>query len=821
MGRRATLLALLERVRRAWQLAGALGEERDAAQDYLVSVDDWGGKEIRGWAIDKRAPDRPVRLCLMHRGNPVWSGRADHFRADLKEVGLSAGSNGFTIPRPDLVVDFVAGIPEQLALCVDRPGMPILAAIDLTAVYQDFQALYQRHFANSRDREMSLDREKPAFERRPASALLGKLFSPDPLLADDHGTGSGFCQVHRPTLPSAYSAFLRQTRLPPEYRARTEAGAPPDRLLAFLLAYAEHEPVAPLPFSADEIAYLNQSVFLGDAPYPLSRATTYCLAAPDPTRPTLDLTRGESYEALVAWWVLSKLPQLKAEDFLVSDAYRRVLMRNLRPGAHPVLSMPVLMRYLWANEPRWLTLLALPDQALPLLHARVLLQSLERPSLLQFLPFAEREHVLADWEARSQPGSFCPFPGRDKIESCLNAVGVSLDDPQPRHFSKEGHRARAFALPVPDDEPLDCQVIGPLDRASGLGQSARLLLEGLTHLPIKVEGFSFSLGNPQPLGVHNRQFLDRPRPARTHIFHLNPDQLPLALTQMPDMFEGARKVGMFYWELDKPAPGDQLALNLVDEIWVATEFCASIYRGFGKPVHVVGLPIPEPAPLGEEERRRLVRPYLPEKPGIRTILAMYDSLSWIERKNPRMAVDVFRRAFPGRPDVQLVLKTHNLERIADPRQRQIWAHVQEQALNDPRIIIIDQTMAPDALGALIASADVFLSLHRSEGLGLGLIEAMQRNVPVVATDYSGNRDFCLPDSSWPVAYDLVPVSPGDYAYADGRSRWAEPSAEHAVQQLRSALEGEERNVRVARARRHLVEKWSLHAFKARVSPLLM
>ncbi|WP_284180330.1 glycosyltransferase [Rhabdaerophilum sp. SD176] len=587
-----------------------------------------------------------------------------------------------------------------------------------------------------------------------------------------------------------------------------------------MLAYAEREPVAPLPFSADEIAYLNACVFLGDAPFPLSRATTYFLATPDPTRPTLDLTRAESHEALVAWWAFSKLPRLKAEDFLIPDAYRRVLMRDVRPGAHPVLSMPAFMRYLWANEPHWQTLLAFPEGALPLLYARVLLQSLERPFLLQLLPIAAREHVLADWEARTQPNSVCPFPGRDKIELCLNAVGVSLDDPRSRHFSKEGHRARAFALQVPHDEPLDCQVIGPLDRASGLGQSARLLLEGLASLPMKVAGYPFVLGNPQPAGAQHPHALDRPRPARTHIFHLNPDQLPLALTQMPDMFEGARKVGMFYWELDRPAPGDQLALSLVDEIWVATEFCASIYRDLGKPVHVVGLPIPEPSPLGEEERRRLVRPYLPEEPGIRTILAMYDSLSWIERKNPRMAVDVFRRAFPGRANVRLVLKTHNLERIADPRQRQIWANVQEQALNDPRIIIIDQTMAPDALGALIASADVFLSLHRSEGLGLGLIEAMQRNVPVVATDYSGNRDFCLPDSSWPVAYDLVPVSPGDYAYADGRSRWAEPSADHAVEQLRSALDGDERDVRVARARRHLVEKWSLHAFAARVSRLL-
>lgn len=190
---------------------------------------------------------------------------------------------------------------------------------------------------------------------------------------------------------------------------------------------------------------------------------------------------------------------------------------------------------------------------------------------------------------------------------------------------------------------------------------------------------------------------------------------------------------------------------------------------------MVGLPVPEPAPLAEAERNRLIAPYLPERPGIRTVLAMYDLLSWIERKNPRLAIDVFQRAFPGRADMRFVIKTHNLERIADPAQRRTWSLVQERAAADPRIVIPEQTLPEAALGALIASADVFLSLHRAEGLGLGLIEAMQRGVPVVATDYSGNRDFCRPQTSWPVEFTLRPVMPGSMsmpmAPRSGRTPW--------------------------------------------------
>lgn len=805
MGQASNIIAALSRLKRAWDLSASPDGTPGAVANYLVSVDDWGGATVRGWVVDKRYRNRPVPICLVHRGTRIWSGVADRFRSDLKDVGLSGGHSGFEAPRPPLVVDFVGGVPEHLALCVDKPGLPCLAAIDLTAALGDFRTTYERLFADT------TNCEPIPHQRRTASPLIERLYAPT---APD-ATGAA-----PTTRPSAYSTFLRQTRLPADVAERTGPGSPPDRLLASLLRYGRTEPVEPIPFSAAEIAWMNESVFLGDSPYPLSRATTYFLAEPDPHRPPLDLTRADSHEALVAWWVLEKLPGLKAADCLIPDSYRRLLMRDVRPGAHPRFSLPAIMRHLWRDDPLWSSLLGIPEATLPLLHARALLAALERPFLLDFLPPAERDHLLDLWEAETKPGAACPFPGRAQIEARFNRHGVSLAESRTRQLSREGHRGRVFALPVPTDEPVDCQLIGPLDRASGLGQSARLMLEGLATLPIRVNGYAFTTGNPQPLAAGVTSPANTLRPARTQIFHLNPDQLPLALSQLPDMFDSARKIGVFYWELDKPAPGDRLALDLVDEIWVATEFCASIYRGCGKPVHVVGLPMPEPAALDEAERHRLIAPYLPESPGIRTVLAMYDSLSWIERKNPRLAIDVFQRAFPGRADVRFVIKTHNLERIADPAQRRTWSLVQERAAADPRIVILDQTLPAAALGALIASADVFLSLHRAEGLGLGLIEAMQRGVPVVATDYSGNRDFCRPETSWPVEFTLRPVLPGDYVYADGKAVWADPVADHAVTQLRAALDGPDRSARIAAAKAYLAEQWSLSAFAARVKPLL-
>ena len=108
------------------------------------------------------------------------------------------------------------------------------------------------------------------------------------------------------------------------------------------------------------------------------------------------------------------------------------------------------------------------------------------------------------------------------------------------------------------------------------------------------------------------------------------------------------------------------------------------------------------------------------------------------------------------------------------------------------------------MAMLLAGADCLVSLHRSEGIGLGMLEAMYTGVPVVATAYSGNVGFCARETCWLVDYDLVPVARGEYAYAAPGHVWAEPRLDSAVAALRDVMASPERRAARTKAARDLV-----------------
>ena len=112
-----------------------------------------------------------------------------------------------------------------------------------------------------------------------------------------------------------------------------------------------------------------------------------------------------------------------------------------------------------------------------------------------------------------------------------------------------------------------------------------------------------------------------------------------------------------------------------------------------------------------------------------------------------------------------------------------WHWLQLRAAEDPRIHLVAANLERDALLALYGCCDVFLSLHRSEGFGRGMAEALQLGVDVIATEYGGNTDFCTGPLAHPVPCREVPIPRGAYPCADGH-RWGEPDLEHAAALMR-------------------------------------
>jgi glycosyltransferase involved in cell wall biosynthesis len=225
-----------------------------------------------------------------------------------------------------------------------------------------------------------------------------------------------------------------------------------------------------------------------------------------------------------------------------------------------------------------------------------------------------------------------------------------------------------------------------------------------------------------------------------------------------------------FWELARIPTEWHAAIRGFDEVWAPSRFVASAFEELpGIPVHHVPQPVRLPIePPGPRADRTTLR-----------FLAFLDFDSFVERKNPKAAVEAFRAAFaPERRDVELVVKTRG---ALDKGQRQWLAEI---AARDHRIRIVDRTLDRAGMDALMAQSDAFISLHRSEGFGFGPAEALAAGKAAVCTDYSSTSEFINEQTGYPVAFTLEPVRPGEYVHTEGQV-WASANLDSAVEALRA------------------------------------
>jgi glycosyltransferase involved in cell wall biosynthesis len=276
---------------------------------------------------------------------------------------------------------------------------------------------------------------------------------------------------------------------------------------------------------------------------------------------------------------------------------------------------------------------------------------------------------------------------------------------------------------------------------------------------------------------------------RCSLFCLNPDMMKACRRLVAETAAaGAYTVGYWYWELEHLPREWDYALNGVDELWAATDFVAStMRRSTQKPV----IKIPPPIEL------KLSRPYRRSEFGLPTdrflFLFSFDFNSFAKRKNPDGLVAAFRLAFgAARRDVGLVIKSIN----GGKRPERLRA-LQDLIGDDDRITITDGFLNRDQVSGLESVVDAFVSLHRSEGLGLGLAESMYLGKPVIGTAYSGNLEFMNSENSCLVDYELVPVRKGEYLYDDSRFHWAEPDLDQAAYYMRRLADDADFRNRIA------------------------
>jgi glycosyltransferase involved in cell wall biosynthesis len=257
-----------------------------------------------------------------------------------------------------------------------------------------------------------------------------------------------------------------------------------------------------------------------------------------------------------------------------------------------------------------------------------------------------------------------------------------------------------------------------------------------------------------------------------NILCLNPEQM-VPFLEGPDAptHAGRSMVGVWSWEVDVLPPGWREASRRLSEIWTYSVFSAKlIAQGVDAPVYS----IPPPMGMPIASTRPLV-----DLPGGFRFLVMFDFLSTLERKNPLGAIEAYRRAFRSGDGAVLVVKSVNA-RHRPERHEEIVAACQGRE----DIVLMDRTISGDERDALVAACDCYVSLHRSEGHGLPIAEAMHAGKPVVATAYGGNTEFMDEENSYPVTWAPAKVGPGVEHYPRDAT-WAEPDLEQAARMLRA------------------------------------
>lgn len=360
---------------------------------------------------------------------------------------------------------------------------------------------------------------------------------------------------------------------------------------------------------------------------------------------------------------------------------------------------------------------------------------------------------------------------------------------------------------------IGVRYVGFLAENSGFGQATRLHLHSLVRAGVPVCGRSVLMGPQAPgdVAVPAARYPTTARICAQHqaydhvLLHVVPPAFPLFREP------GCRNIGITVWDSTVLPPGWAEPLAFVDEIWVPSRYAAISYqraghqRPKGPPVRVIPHPVRVRA-VGHQDlsaaprTRQAERSFLGIPDDQFVFLAIQE---WSDRKNPLGVLAAFVDAFNGRNDVALLMKiglryVRDFRAVRQALDAVLRRHSRRGA--HPPVYVIAEELTQRSLNRLYQWADAYVSLHRSEGFGLCLAEAMAHGLPVVATGYSGNLDFMDDQSAFLVEHRVVPVRVqlGPHDLWTDNMEWAEPSHDHAVRTLRAVLADKAHRGEIAR-----------------------
>jgi glycosyltransferase involved in cell wall biosynthesis len=366
----------------------------------------------------------------------------------------------------------------------------------------------------------------------------------------------------------------------------------------------------------------------------------------------------------------------------------------------------------------------------------------------------------------------------------------------------------------PDGSGADprVNVIGHFRGEFGMAEAARSLVTAAQAAGVRVALVSASARDAEGADLRFADLIGTDTPHPINIICVNANETAHLMDQVgPGVTGGRYNIGFWFWELARLPAAWQEAIDRVDEIWVASGFVGETMAGStSKPVRRVRLAV------DATPSRTYRRSEFGLSDDVFTFLFTFNLNSYVARKNPLGTINAFRKAFPGRDKrVALVLKPTNVDKGRD-RMRPF-----QQAIDgDDRIRVIDRSMSRDEIFGLESVVDGYVSLHRSEGFGLGLAESMFLGKPVIGTAYSGNLEFMDASNSLLVDYRLTAVGEREYPFHEGQV-WAEPDEDQAAELMRSLVTEPAIGQGLgARARAHMLQEFSAAAVGAGIAERL-
>ena len=355
-------------------------------------------------------------------------------------------------------------------------------------------------------------------------------------------------------------------------------------------------------------------------------------------------------------------------------------------------------------------------------------------------------------------------------------------------------------------------VCGYLRNETGIGAIARGYVAAL-----QSAGVPTSLSDVSPLSPNRSEdptlaVFDRDHPFDVNLICVNADQhFEIASHIGEEFFRDRYNIAVWFWELPSFPAAWHDRFAHYDEIWAASSFIAGTLAQVS-PIPVVRMP---PVLAHATHGSRLVgRRRLGVHEDEFVFLFVFDFRSQFERKNPLGLIHAFRTAFLPSDPVRLVIKCVNED--SSPSR---FEEMRQASVGYP-ISIQTGYIAAREMRDLFASSDAYISLHRSEGLGLTMAEAMSLGKPVIATAWSGNTDFMNVGNSFLVPYTLVELSEDAGPYRAGEV-WAEPSLDDAAHLMQSVYSNrEEAFGRGAAAKQDIETHFSVDRVGKRISERL-